>query len=269
MLTVFMGTPLLLALRKSYGPLAFWSAGIILTALVFPVWFIIGTVWILVGAYYEIERKAKNWWISGFVSLILSSIFGLLSSYQSLRASGIETREQFEQLVGEVIGKIQTMSPALNIETKDILFQIPSLMLATLLIGLFTAIIFERRVLDWFSLPRKNDQSRRLIEFKVPDFFIWITLAALLCVAYDFGQKALGVLGLNIVNVLAILYFFQGIAVIESYLRFVKAGPIMRFLTYFILVGQLFLLVSILGLADFWMDFRKRMQNLTSRPGNQ
>lgn len=269
LLTVFMGTPFLMALRRNFGPVSYWGAGLIFSTITFPILFFVGTIWILIGAYYEVEARVNNWWVSGSISLVLSSLFGALTGIQSLRLGGIETREQFEKLLGDFILKIQEVSPGFNIEAKDILSQTPSLVLATLILGLISGIIFERRVLDWFSLPRKTNQSHKYIEFKVPDHAIWITLLAFLFVAYDFGLKALGVLGLNIVNVFAVLYFFQGIAVIECYLKFIKAGFFTRFLTYFLLVGQLFILVSILGLADFWLDFRKRMKSLNSGSENQ
>jgi hypothetical protein len=43
----------------------------------------------------------------------------------------------------------------------------------------------------------------------------------------------------------------------------------MRFVTYFILVGQFFILLSILGLIDFWAGFRGRIQKLNSRIGDR
>jgi hypothetical protein len=268
-LTLFFGTPFLRALRKTYGPIVFWSLGILLTALAFPIWFLVGTLWILIGVYEELVIRGRNFWFAALVSLCIGTGFGIASAKYTLHTKDIETKAQFEALVGEAVASLEATYPGIKVNIDEVIHLLPSLVIITLILALANAIIFERQVLNWFMLPlAKPSENLKLIEFRVPDFMIWIALTALLLSIWDFGYKDVGIFGMNVANVSAILYFFQGLAVMESYLRFVKAGFLLRFGTYFIIVGQLFLLLSILGLADFWVDFRLRMQKAASQSEN-
>jgi hypothetical protein len=271
-LTVFFGTPFLRALRQTYGPTVYWSLGIILSAVAFPVWFFVGSIWIVVGAYHEIEKLGKGWWIAGLLSVLLSGGFGWLSATYSLRTNGIESREQVEALIGEMTASLEAVIPNVKIKAEDVFNQMPSFVVMTLMLALANAVLFDRKVYNWLALPLPEASGReanKLLELRVPDFFIWIALMALLFSTFSFNSKALGIVALNVVNVSAVLYFFQGLAVLETYLRAIKAGFLMRFVTYFILVGQFFILVSILGLIDFWAGFRGRIQKLNSQIGDR
>jgi hypothetical protein len=70
---------------------------------------------------------------------------------------------------------------------------------------------------------------------------------------------------MNVFNVMLCLYFFQGLAVTEVLLRTFRAGTIVRFLIYFIVVFQLFFILSAVGFVDYWIDVRKRVQNLRAK----
>ena len=65
-------------------------------------------------------------------------------------------------------------------------------------------------------------------------------------------------------NISLVLYFFQGLAVLEVLLNALKAGMFTRVVVYFFLVGQLFFVLSAVGLIDYWADFRRRL----SKPGS-
>lgn len=267
-LTVFLGTPFLRVLRKSYGPVVYWSLGLIFSALAFQLWFLIASLWILIGVYHEAEKLKKGWWLAGILSVALSFSFGWFSAARFLDAKGIQSREQIVEMIGEFTANVEALAPSFKVKAEDIYNQIPSLLIMTLMLTLANAVIFERRVLDWLALPIPEDssqESKKLLELRVPDYFIWVALVALLFSAVSFGSKAVEVFALNVVNVSTVIYFFQGLAVLETYLRLLKAGFLMRFVTYFIIVGQLFLLVSIVGLIDFWADFRTRMLKLNSQ----
>jgi hypothetical protein len=124
-------------------------------------------------------------------------------------------------------------------------------------------LIFERRVFSWLNLPREKVASQlKLLEYRLPDYFIWVAMTAFLLTMVSFGGKAIAILAVNILNVAIVLYFFQGLAVLEVFLNSVKAGMFSRVLTYIILVGQLMFVLSIIGLVDYWVDFRGRLRRI-------
>jgi hypothetical protein len=66
-------------------------------------------------------------------------------------------------------------------------------------------------------------------------------------------------MAINVLIVVAAVYCFQGLAVASFFFR-TKLSPLMRMVGYvvfflFFQVGMA--LVILLGLADFWFDFRK------------
>jgi hypothetical protein len=282
-LTFFFGAPFLRVLRRTYGRSVYWILGIVFSLVASSLWFLVASFWILIGVYDEVERAGKGLWTAVILSVSLSGGFGGLVAVSLLKAKGFETREQIVGLVGELIDMAREQiglfvklnantSSAPAIDPAVLLDQLPSLVIMVMLFSLANAILFERKVCEWFRLPKlslNHQDPKKLLEFKVPDGFIWVALLALLFFTYSFNIKELEILALNVVNVSAVLYFFQGLAVMEAYLAFVKAGFFMRFLTYFIIVGQLFILLSIVGLVDFWAGFRARIEKLKSRIENR
>jgi uncharacterized protein YybS (DUF2232 family) len=56
-----------------------------------------------------------------------------------------------------------------------------------------------------------------------------------------------------------VIYLFQGLAVLEvSFLAF-RIGTFWKVLIYVLVVGQLFFLLSAVGVIDYWVDFRQRL----------
>jgi uncharacterized protein YybS (DUF2232 family) len=66
---------------------------------------------------------------------------------------------------------------------------------------------------------------------------------------------------LNVLVVLSLLYFCQGVAVVTTWLLRYRVPRPFRWIGYFIMfMHPLFLLVIIIGLADVWLDFRRLHQ---------
>lgn len=161
------------------------------------------------------------------------------------------------------------MNPAVKLDPEILAQQIPSAVVIVLLLALGVGFIFERRVFSWLNLPRERTASQlKLLEYRVPDYVIWVAMTAFLLTMVSFGGKAIAILAVNIVNVAIVLYFFQGLAVLEVFLNSMRAGVFTRVLMYIILVGQLLLVLSIIGLIDYWVDFRGRIKKMTTAGNN-
>ena len=273
MLTVILGAPLLRVLRKAYGPWAFWVLGLLVTGAAWllnaqPLALFIGSVWMTLGAYNELEQKGLGWWLSGLVSVFLGTGAASISIFGALRVNGINTQAEVQKLVEDFADKVQQMNPAVKLDASILLQQFPSAIVIMLVMALGVGLIFERRVFSWLNLPREKLASQlKLLEYRVPDYFIWIAMTAFLLTMVSFGGKATTILAVNVLNVSLVLYFFQGLAVLEVFLSSMRAGTFTRILTYIILIGQLLLILSIVGLIDYWVDFRGRIRRMKI-PGN-
>lgn len=100
--------------------------------------------------------------------------------------------------------------------------------------------------------------------FRNPDLLIWVMIAtgfALLLPVSPITTPAL-----NILLIITLLYFFQGMAVVSSLITKHSVSAIMRILLYGILIIQPYLLALVagIGLFDLWVDFRtpKKQENL-------
>ncbi|MGZ3773740.1 MAG: DUF2232 domain-containing protein [Pseudobdellovibrionaceae bacterium] len=270
MFTVVLGAPLLRVLRKVYGPSAFWILGLLLTGIAWflnaqPLALFFGSIWMTLGAYVEMEQKGLGWWISGFVSVLLGLGATALGLFGAFTKNGINTYAEVQKLAERFAQQVQEMNPSVKLDPSILVQQIPSAIVIILVVALSLGLIFERRIFSWLNLPREKIASQlKLLEYRVPDYFIWVAMIAFLLTMVSFGGKAIAILSANIVNVAIVLYFFQGLAVLEVFLNSIRAGVFTRILTYIILVGQMLLILSIVGLIDYWVDFRGRIRRITT-----
>lgn len=268
MLTVIMGAPLLRVLRQAYGPKAFWLLGVGVTGAAWllntqPLALFLGSIWMTLGTYMELEQKGIGWWISGIIGVLTGVMAALAGIFGAFKINGINTQAEVQKLVEQFTARVTEINPAIKLDPMILLQQVPSAVAIILILALGMGLIFERRVFSWLNLPREKIASQlKLLEYRVPDYFIWIAMTAFLLTMVSFGGKAIVVLALNILNVAIVLYFFQGLAVLEVLLNSMRAGVFTRVLTYIILVGQLLPLLSVIGLIDYWLDFRGRIRRM-------
>ncbi len=96
-----------------------------------------------------------------------------------------------------------------------------------------------------------------LANWKTPDFFIWIFIISggLTLIPND----DINFLALNIFLVICFVYLLQGFAIIGFIFQSKNVPAFLRFLFYFFIAIQQFLMIAIAaaGLFDIWVDFRK------------
>jgi uncharacterized protein YybS (DUF2232 family) len=115
---------------------------------------------------------------------------------------------------------------------------------------------------------RGKERGAGLRSFHVPAFLIWVLssslLLALLCRAA--GLELLEILVWNILTLCGILYFAQGLGIIQYFLAGPAVPPFRRMLISVLLIILLFSfginaiilgLVILLGIAENWVSFRR------------
>jgi uncharacterized protein YybS (DUF2232 family) len=102
------------------------------------------------------------------------------------------------------------------------------------------------------SSPWPSSQHWRL-----PDWLVWGVIMAMIALMSSPG--GLNTFGLNLLLILALLYFFQGMGVLRSLLARWSVPPPLRALIYFLSMVQYhgIILIAILGVIDVWADFRR------------
>jgi uncharacterized protein YybS (DUF2232 family) len=97
----------------------------------------------------------------------------------------------------------------------------------------------------------------RLCQWKAPDFIIWIFIIAggLLLIP----DEHIRLFNLNLLLIICFIYLLQGFAITSFFFQSKSIPLIFRYLFYFLIAAQQFLMIPIaaVGLFDIWVDFRK------------
>lgn len=261
----FFGAPFVRVLSASVKSITFWFVGTVFVALLFVFNFSIasvyvGAVWMTLGLYSEFEKRGINWKPTSLLAILAGFFFTIISLV--VKSNGrIEDSSAVKDL-------LQPMQVALkNIMTEEefyklnIIQYLPGIFLATLVTSLAISFIFESRIFELFRLQQeKIASSVKWIEFRTPDLFIWISLFGYFFSLINFEISHLKIISINISIFTATVFFFQGIAVMEYLNRFYRVGRFTKMAVYLLVFGWMGPGVCLVGLLDYWVDFRKKVR---------
>jgi hypothetical protein len=263
LLTYIWGAPFIRVVRQRFGFASFWLTGILLSAATYDMWFLIASAWLTVGVYTELEAKGLRWIWNSLLSISIGTAVLIGGGHQLLVKNGIVTQEQLADATKTFFKERTILELPAEFDFMTIVHQIPSIAVILVVLVLAHALIFEKSVYRWFRIPRERFAAQiKLLDFKLPDIFVWIGMVAFLGAILDWkGQNY----SINVLNVCIVLFFLQGLAVLEYFYRTLRVGFLMRALGYFIFVFQLFVVLAFVGFIDFWIDFRKRLRKLPAK----
>ncbi|GEM_PF-2813944 len=140
----------------------------------------------------------------------------------------------------------------------QILSIMPALWINLSLVIISLNILFLRRL---SPLPKPFSHWTSFPLWRLVEGWVWlpISVGTLFFLNEYLMQNAyLEAVLLNILLVLAMVYFFQGLSIVFFYFR--RVSPMLRLLAYLVMI--LFLqvigiVIAIVGIFDFWFDFRK------------
>ncbi len=135
--------------------------------------------------------------------------------------------------------------------------------LPALLFGTIIGTVWLNVVCGHWLLKRKSQDLTCWDNFKgwrLPEYFVWPVIVA--GIAYAVPAEGLNTFGLNLGIILAVLFFSQGLAILAFALEKWAIPPLFRFFIYSILLIQIygFGMLAAIGLADVWLNFRKRAE---------
>lgn len=266
-LTFFVGGTPLKALRRGLGRTPFWAAGMAVATLLIAVhWVLMGVAFlslvILIGLFGEWEEMGLSFLASSFFSLLVTGLIGAGGFALWVYSFGAEWKSFLLSRIDLWLKPALQMSPNIKVNPYDIMMQLPSIVVIGWMVALYLAVLLERRVRPPYgeSVPHPQHFLRReLFRIHVPTAVIWVFILALLGAFSDYNVKWLEMLSVNFLNVCLMLFFFQGLAVVLRLFEMLKVGVLWQILLMVLFIVQLFLVVSLVGLIDHWIDFRGRM----------
>lgn len=202
--------------------------------------------WLLFAAMYSLGNQTN------FYRELLAGVDrGFEATLLLYRESGqfsAETLKELEDFLGgirQLIGKV-----------------LPSVILSSIICAVWLNILIGQWLLkkkDETLLPWPN-----LKEWRLPEPLVWTVILA--GTALVLPGESLNVVGLNLGLVLGTVYFTQGIAVLAFFLNKWAVPGAVKVLIYTMLLLQIYglALLAGIGLADVWIDFRKKKQEETT-----
>jgi len=115
----------------------------------------------------------------------------------------------------------------------------------------------------WLNLLIISGMKKDIVlrAWKCPDWVVALFILA--CVFTLISADAVNTLGLNLLIVVTQVYFFQGLAIVASFMAEYNWAKMIRWAIYILILSQIYIMiiVSTLGLFDTWFNFRKRIRN--------
>ncbi len=131
----------------------------------------------------------------------------------------------------------------------------PGFAAASLLVLVWMNVWLGGRILERYGLV--NFQFGDLSRWSLPEILVWLVIlgAGSALLPYAGPQTA----GINLLIFLALVYFFQGLAIVSFYLKKYRFSRFKRILLYSLIWIQTYMIiiVALVGLFDIWADFRK------------
>lgn len=263
-ITVVLGAPPLRILRLVMGRGLYWVSVVGIGLVLFGFgWKALALLFVLlamlVGFYSELLENKWSPLSSGAVALSLTTMMGGVGFGMWVVRQGQGWHGHLVESIQKSFGQSPLLNGGLKVSVEDLLLQAPSGFVVLMMVALALLLVMEPRLKEWAGLE-KGTSLQYLKEFRLPDVFVWITIASLLGSFVQTEYKWIQVLSMNLLNICVLLYFFQGMAVVIYIFDWMKMSPFWRTLWLVLMVIQLFLMVSVIGIIDYWMDFRHRLK---------
>ena len=182
-----------------------------------------------------------------------------INPYQQLLVSLDQGLSRAFSLYQEESGLPATTLKNIEIAVSQLKTFIPRVLPGLLCTGILYTVWMNQVLGNWLLKRRRHDLApwQDFKEWQLPDHLVWGLIFGAGSLLFLSGP--LNTIGLNIVIVWGALYFLQGLAVLVGLLHKWSLPKPLRVLIYAFFIIQTFgvVLLSIIGLADVWIDFRK------------
>lgn len=195
-----------------------------------------------------------------FYAVLGADVVEFFETYRTYMEKGISDLLALQEKAGSDMSALLDMKSRIPELADYTIYLLPAFVLSTLTVLFVINLVLAKRFFrPLFPVLVKIDLTR----FQVPFVAVWIAVAlisVLLLNVKFLENRALHFLSLNILIVLAEVYFFQGFAVLMWFLEARKIYGIWRLVFYaavILFLQPTVILLVVLGFFDCWWDVRK------------
>lgn len=243
--------------------LVFISKGLSPGIFIYAGWMLLG---FLLSEFFEMNLSIERTVLLSSIITMLAGCFALFF-YSNMSNTGVY--EIASNQVNELLSYMR--DAGLIEESPDEIRHVITCSMPGIIASL---IIFMSWVNVIIAVPLLKKSQLFFPEFgalnlwKAPERLVWVTIACgvLLVLPFD----SIGLIALNIMFILILIYFFQGMAIVSFYVKKIKIPSGLRIFLYWLIFFQFpvnFLVIGI-GFFDMWLDFRKISSNTTRETDN-
>lgn len=216
---------------------------------------------VLIGVFDEFEEMGFSFSLSALFTLLINSLLSAGAFALWVYGTGPKWSKTMVSAFEGFFKPVVELNPRIQVNYSDLILQLPSIAIILWIGAIYVAVLLEGRLISGEILPAVATPPMRpqLMALRLPDACVWIFTASLLGAFGDFHYHVLEALSVNAMNICLVLFFVQGIAVVAKFFESVRMGTFWQILFMVLIVVQLFLFVSLLGLLDFWLGFRARL----------
>ena len=219
---------------------------------------------IVVGLNNEALMQCKNYFTAAATSIGVFVGLSSLGVWLWTTYTGFPLIEKSQIYLREAIKRFNFPQESVELlSSNEVLTQLPSVFVLLLGVSLAMTLIFEKKVFSWMEL--KKVVREPLSGFRVPNVMIWIFIVSLLGAFTKQGPPLIWQVSMNVLNVAVLTYFFQGLAILYKYFESFKFSVLWRVILTTLLILYLPFLLSLIGVLDYWIDFRGRLMRKTAQ----
>ncbi len=207
--------------------------------------------------------KRKMIGMSVFVPTITASIIFIsmiaLLSYKSGSTINHTVSAWIKEMMDNFIRQYSTVLNQADIDA----FNVNRSSIEKAIIKLFPSItVIGTAMIMWFNFVIASKVAAKidLSQWSCPGWLIAVFIIA--SVFSLLPNKIVNTIGLNILLIVCIGYFFQGLSVIVFIFEYMKIWTGWRIFFYLLIITQMYIMIMavLLGLFDNWFYFRKRIK---------
>lgn len=266
-LTYVLGAVSIKVLRRQIGRLGFWTLGTLISVGLYAtplkqLGLAFFSLVVLIGVFSELEELGFSFMLSAFFTLLINSLLAAGAFAIWVSRVGPNWSQRVSGFIESGLKPLMEVNPALQVNYHELMLQIPSIVVILWMASIYLAVLLEKRLMGsdasrW--LGEGSSMRKQLSEIRMPDVVIWIFIGALLGAFGGFEVRSLQALSANALNIIFVLFIFQGVAVVTRFFESLRMGFFWQFIFMALIVVHLFPIVSLIGLVDYWLDFRVRL----------
>ena len=270
-LTYILGAVGLKVLRQRLGRLGYWGLVTAISTTLFalqakPLAIAFFSLSVLMGVFSELEELHLSFSLSAFFTLLLNALIGAGAIALWVSRIGPKWTSMVQGSMESLLEPLAKINANIQINYADLMMQLPSIILIMWMGAIYVAVLLEGRLTSMEPgkpEPVRPTMREQLLKLRMPDPVVWLFILSLLGAFGGFEVRALAAVSANVMNVTFVLFFFQGIAVVARCFERLRMGSFWQFVFMVLIVVHLFLFVSLVGLMDYWLDFRARLDKRT------